>query len=79
MLKGHERSIVFVKYNREGDLLFSCSKDSVPTAWYADDGTRLGTFDGHRGTVWNCDVTGASEVCMYLACDVILRFGCPIT
>ena len=26
MIKGHERALTMIKYNREGDLLFSCSK-----------------------------------------------------
>jgi len=56
LLQGHERSITFIKYNREGDLIFSCSKDKNPTVWYADNGERLGTYNGHGGAVWTCDV-----------------------
>ena len=44
MLRGHDRSITQVKYNADGDLLFSSSKDSRPTVWYADSGERLGTY-----------------------------------
>lgn len=36
LLQGHERSITQIKYNREGDLLFSVAKDTVSNA--ADDG-----------------------------------------
>ena len=57
LLKGHERSITFLMYNREGDLLFTCSKDSHPTVWFADNGERLGTYEGHTGTVYHCDVS----------------------
>lgn len=36
LLQGHERSITQIKYNREGDLLFTVAKDPVslvsPTA-----------------------------------------------
>jgi len=56
LLKGHERPITKLRYNREGDLLFSCSKDLKPTVWFADNGERLGTYVGHQGTVWDCDV-----------------------
>jgi len=56
ILKGHERSITQVKYNREGDLLFSCSKAEFPCVWYSDSGERLGTYNGHKGTVNSCDV-----------------------
>ncbi|KMZ72360.1 putative Eukaryotic translation initiation factor 3 subunit [Zostera marina] len=57
LLKGHERPLTFLKYNREGDLLFSCAKDNTPTVWFADNGERLGTYRGHNGAVWCCDVT----------------------
>ena len=38
------------------DLLFSCSKDHVINAWHSHNGERLGTYDGHNGTVWTIDV-----------------------
>jgi translation initiation factor 3 subunit I len=56
VLKGHERSITQVKYNREGDLLFTCSKAEFPCVWYSDTGERLGTYNGHKGSVTSCDV-----------------------
>lgn len=51
LLKGHERSITTVKYNQDGDLIFTAAKDNTPTAWYADTGERLGTYEFHRGAV----------------------------
>ncbi|KAJ8629299.1 hypothetical protein MRB53_022622 [Persea americana] len=57
LMKGHERPLTFLKYNREGDLLFSCAKDHTPNAWFADNGERLGTYKGHNGAVWCCDVS----------------------
>ncbi|XP_067862756.1 eukaryotic translation initiation factor 3 subunit I [Heptranchias perlo] len=56
LLQGHERSITQIKYNREGDLLFSCAKDTVVNAWYSLNGERLGTYNGHTGAVWCVDV-----------------------
>lgn len=53
---GHERSLTQIKFNREGDLLFTCSKDSIINVWYAHNGERLGTYDGHNGAVWTIDV-----------------------
>ncbi len=44
VLQGHERSITQVKYNREGDFLFSSSKDFKPTLWNAETGERIGTY-----------------------------------
>lgn len=57
MLHGHERSITQIKYNQEGDLLFSVAKDNQPTVWYSVNGERLGTYDGHNGAVWCIDVS----------------------
>eukprot|EP00268_Persea_americana_P014415 TRINITY_DN1640_c0_g1_i3.p1 TRINITY_DN1640_c0_g1~~TRINITY_DN1640_c0_g1_i3.p1 ORF type:complete len:329 (-),score=61.80 TRINITY_DN1640_c0_g1_i3:363-1349(-) len=57
LMKGHERPLTFLKYNREGDLLFSCAKDHTPNVWFADNGERLGTYKGHNGAVWCCDVS----------------------
>lgn len=56
MLHGHERAITQIKYNREGDLLFSASKANKPNVWYSLNGERLGTFNGHQGAVWCIDV-----------------------
>ncbi|XP_034472468.1 eukaryotic translation initiation factor 3 subunit I [Drosophila innubila] len=61
MLQGHERSITQIKYNREGDLLFSSSKDQKPNVWYSLNGERLGTYDGHQGAVWCLDVDWESR------------------
>jgi len=55
MLHGHERSITQIKYSREGDLIFSCAKDSMPNVWYSVNGERLGSFNGHNGAVWCID------------------------
>eukprot|EP00249_Psilotum_nudum_P007535 c20636_g1_i1 orf=395-1375(+) len=57
LLKGHERPLTFLRYNRDGDLLFSCAKDHTPTVWYGHNGERLGTYRGHNGAVWCCSVS----------------------
>uniref|UniRef100_A0A915HJD5 Serine-threonine kinase receptor-associated protein n=1 Tax=Romanomermis culicivorax TaxID=13658 RepID=A0A915HJD5_ROMCU len=56
-LKGHERSITKVKYNRDGDLLFTAAKDKHPCVWFAENGERLGSYDGHNGVIWCMDVS----------------------
>jgi translation initiation factor 3 subunit I len=57
LLKGHERSITHLKYNKDGDLLFTTGKNPVFAIWWADNGERLGTFHGHSGAVWSVDVS----------------------
>ena len=61
LLKGHERPLTYIKYNREGDLLITCAKDHHPTLWYSDTGNRIGTFVGHNGAVWTADITKDSK------------------
>lgn len=69
MMHGHSRSITQIKYNQEGDLLFSCAKDHQPNVWYGINGERLGTYDGHTGACWCLDpnwdntqlITGAAD------------------
>jgi translation initiation factor 3 subunit I len=56
LLKGHERSITVVKFNYDGDLLFTASKDHTPSMWRAENGERIGTFNGHKGTIWDLDI-----------------------
>ncbi|TFK13461.1 carbonic anhydrase 4 [Platysternon megacephalum] len=55
LLQGHERSITQIKYNREGDLLFTVAKDPIVNVWYSINGERLGTYSGHTGAVWCVD------------------------
>lgn len=61
-LHGHSRAITRVKYNRDGDLLFSTAKDTSPTVWSAETGERLGTYEGHQGAVWDIDTNFTSTL-----------------
>lgn len=70
---GHERSLTQVKYNREGDLLFSVSKDSSASIWYSSNGERLGTLEGHMGTIWSIDVDSESNLCATGSADLSIR------
>lgn len=58
-----------VKYNREGDLLFSCAKDNKPNVWYSINGERLGNYVGHNGAVWCLDVNWDTTKLMTGAAD----------
>lgn len=69
LLKGHERSITVVKYNHDGDLLFTASKDHVPSMWRAESGERIGTFNGHKGTIWGLDIDQLSTRLLTASAD----------
>lgn len=73
LMKGHERPLTFVKYNVDGDLLFSCAKDHNPTLWRADDGERVGVYKGHNGAVLTCDVTLDSKRLITGSADQTVR------
>ncbi|OSX57275.1 hypothetical protein POSPLADRAFT_1041770 [Postia placenta MAD-698-R-SB12] len=70
---GHERSLTQIKFNPEGDLLFSCSKDHVINVWFTHNGERLGTYDGHNGTVWTLDVDSQSRFLVSGSADNTMR------
>ncbi|KAL9980690.1 hypothetical protein ACROYT_G009309 [Oculina patagonica] len=74
MLHGHERSITQIKYNRDGDLLFSSAKDTKPNVWYSLNGERLGTYNGHGGAVWCIDVDWETRHFISGSADNSLRF-----
>jgi len=69
LLKGHERSITYLKYNKEGDLLFSTSKHPTFAVWYTTNGERLGTYKGHNGAVWSVDVDRHTKYCVSGSAD----------
>jgi WD40 repeat protein len=58
LLKGHERPITQVKFNVDGDLLFSSSRDYHVSVWRTENGERLGSYSGHNGAVLSVDVNG---------------------
>ncbi|CAD6190819.1 unnamed protein product [Caenorhabditis auriculariae] len=68
-LKGHERALTRVRFNREGDLLFSAAKDKKPCVWYTENGERIGSYDGHNGAVWDIDVSWDTSSLVSAAAD----------
>lgn len=69
LLKGHERSITYIRFNKDGDLLFSCAKDAQPTLWRSTNGERLGTYMGHNGAVFYLDVNDDSKLLLTASGD----------
>jgi len=56
-----------------GDLLFSTSKDHKPTLWMARTGERVGTYNGHAGSVWYCDVNFSSTRLITASADTTAK------
>jgi translation initiation factor 3 subunit I len=72
-LKGHDRPITDVVFNREGDLLFTSSKGHQFAVWYTDNGERLGTFSGHNGSVWSLAVDRHTKYVYSAGADSIAK------
>ena len=62
-----------IKYNRDGDLLFSTAKDQQICAWYSHNGERLGTYKGHQGAIWTVDVDPTSTMIASGSADNTIR------
>ncbi len=50
-------------------MIFSVSKDSVASVWYSFNGERLGTLEGHKGTIWSIDVSQDSKLALTGSAD----------
>ncbi|KAG9124749.1 translation initiation factor eIF3 subunit [Ceratobasidium sp. 392] len=73
LLQGHERSLTQIKYNAEGDLLFTASKDHIINVWYTHNGERVGTYNDHNGSVWTVDVDSQSRFLLSGAADNMMK------
>jgi len=73
LLQGHERPITTIQFNYDGDLLFTASKDYIPSVWRSDSGERLGTFNGHKGAVWDLDCDRFSRRLLTASADATCR------
>ncbi|RDW58026.1 eukaryotic translation initiation factor 3 subunit I [Coleophoma cylindrospora] len=73
LLQGHERALTQIRYNRDGDIIFSTAKDQHACAWYAHNGERLGTYHGHQGALWTVDVDPTSTIIATGAADNTVR------
>ena len=78
-LMGHSRPITIVKYNADGDLLFTASKEASSGGvqnlclWLVETGERIGTYEGHTGAVYSLDVTKDSKYLLTGSADSTAR------
>jgi translation initiation factor 3 subunit I len=73
IIKGHERPLTQLKFNREGDLLFSTARDQVASVWYSHNGERLGTLQGHGGAIFSVDVDPTTSLAITGSADLSIR------
>jgi translation initiation factor 3 subunit I len=70
LLHAHTRPLTYVIFNHDGDLLFTAGKDNKVGLFYAKTGERIGSFEGHNGVVWGCDVTFDSSNLVTASADM---------
>ena len=73
IIHGHKMPLTTVKYNADGDLLFSAAKDRKASVYYADTGVRLGSYNFHKGAVWDIDPSWDSQFVVTACGDAYAR------
>lgn len=58
VLQKHSRPVTFVAFSPTGKELYTCGKDKLVFAWTSPDGEFVRQYEGHRGAVWACSVSG---------------------
>jgi len=61
ILQGHSRPIKDIKFNKDGDFIFTASSDRLITLWATDSGERIGTFE-HSAAINNITLTQDSKI-----------------
>jgi translation initiation factor 3 subunit I len=61
ILQGHTRPIRDIKFNKDGDFLFTGSNDRNVTLWAAETGERIGNYY-HSAAVNNMAITLDSKI-----------------
>ena len=67
-LRGHEKPVTALKFNFDGDLLFSGAGEKRVNLWNSYTGERLGSYEC-EGAVRALDITVDSE---YLVCGTLV-------
>jgi translation initiation factor 3 subunit I len=73
LLKGHDRPVTMIKFSPEGDIMFTSSKGKQFAAWWTKNGERIGTYNGHNGSVWAIDVTRDTKLVLSASADTTAR------
>lgn len=48
---GHNKPVMALKFNDDGDLLFTGGKDGIVNLWRTDNNDRIGTYKGHKSVI----------------------------
>ncbi|KAL0212629.1 hypothetical protein RCL1_006255 [Eukaryota sp. TZLM3-RCL] len=67
--KSGSRPITCVRFNPDGDLLFTATKEYMFSAWRTDNGDCLGTYHGHGGAILSLDTTSDTNFVISASSD----------
>jgi len=73
LLRGHEKPITAVKFNFDGDLLFTASAEKKVNLWYSISGERIGSFEP-KAAVRTLEVSNDSEILIVGTNAITLEF-----
>ena len=71
-LKGHDRPLTCVVFNKDNDLLLTCGREGLINIWFTENGERLGTLQ-HDGAVLGCAITNDSKTLISASADCSMR------
>lgn len=80
LLYAHTRPVTQVKFNIEGDLLFTAGKDKAACVYRVSDGYKVRSFGGegadhsHNGVIWSIDVTHDNKYLVTASADMKIGF-----
>ena len=69
LLHGHTRPLTQIKYNKDGDLLFTCARDKTPNVFFSHNGEHLGSYVGHKGALFSIDPSADSRLLLTASSD----------
>lgn len=74
MLNYHSRPLTMVRFNRDGDLMYSSAKDSKIFVAKVSNGELIGVFNGHNGAVYAFDLTMDGTTLVSAGADGMVKF-----
>jgi translation initiation factor 3 subunit I len=68
-----------VKFNRDGDLMYTSAKDSMVYLSKSATGELWGSFDGHNGAIFGFDISHDGKIMVTASADGTVRFWEALT
>ncbi|KAH9386829.1 translation initiation factor 3 subunit I [Nematocida major] len=70
-LRHHKRPLKTVKFNPDGDLLFSSCAEGALVAWRVSNGEKLSLYEGHTGAIMGFDINKEGTLLVSAGADSV--------